>query len=104
MIMVPCIARLSVPDILSPFEIGADAVAILGCKDGECLYPTAEERLLARIRKAKEVLEEVGVEGERIDYWKTESSAEVSWTTFWELSRRKLDGILNRKSNEGSKP
>jgi NADPH-dependent glutamate synthase beta subunit-like oxidoreductase/coenzyme F420-reducing hydrogenase delta subunit len=96
-IMVPCIARLSVPDILSPFELGADSVSIFGCKDGECLYPTAEERLLARIRKAKEVLEEVGVEGERIDYWKTESSAEVSWTTFWEISRRKLDGILNTK-------
>jgi coenzyme F420-reducing hydrogenase delta subunit/Pyruvate/2-oxoacid:ferredoxin oxidoreductase delta subunit len=103
MIMVPCIARLSVSDILSPFELGADAVSILGCKDGECLYPTAEERLLSRIRKAKEVLEEVGVEGERIDYWKTESSAEVSWTTFWEISRRKLDGMVNIISKGGNK-
>jgi formate dehydrogenase beta subunit len=96
-IMVPCVARLSVPDILSPFELGADAVSIIGCKEGECLYPTAEERLLARIKKAKGVLEEVGVDGERIDYWKTESSAEVSWTTFWEISRRKLDVVINSK-------
>lgn len=92
-IMIPCIARLSVPDILSPFELGADGLTIIACSEGSCLYPTAEERLLGRIRQAKSVLEEVGVEGERIDYWKTEGSAEVSWTSFWEISRRKLHQI-----------
>jgi len=92
-ILIPCVARLSVPDILSPFELGADGLVIIGCSDGECLYPTAEERLLKRIRQAKGVLEEVGVEGDRIDYWKTEGSAEVSWSAFWEISRRKLNQI-----------
>jgi len=94
-IMVPCVARLSVSDILSPFERGVDGVTIIGCSEGSCLYPTAEERLLGRIRQAKGVLGEVGVEGERIDYWKTEGSAEVSWTSFWEISRRKLNNIIN---------
>ena len=89
-ITIPCVARLSVPDLLLPFERGADGLTIIGCSDGSCLYPTAEDRLLLRIRQAKRVLEEVGVEGERIDYWKTEASAEVSWTSFWEISRRKL--------------
>lgn len=89
-ILIPCVARLSVPDILSPFELGADGLAIIGCREGSCLYPTAEDRLLSRVRQAKKVLEEVGVEGERIDYWKTQGSAEVSWTAFWEISRRKL--------------
>ena len=93
-IMVPCVARLSVPDILSPFELGADGVTIIGCSGGSCLYPTAEEKLLGRVRQAKGVLEEVGVEGERIDYWKTEGSAEVSWTSFWEISKRKLQQIM----------
>ena len=94
-IMVPCVARLSVSDILSPFELGVDGVTIIACSEGSCLYPTAEERLLGRIRQAKGVLGEVGVEGERIDYWKTEGSAEVSWTSFWEISRRKLSQIIN---------
>lgn len=93
-IMVPCVARLSVPDILSPFELGADGVTIIGCSDGSCLYPTAEEILLTRIQKAKGVLEEIGLETERIDYWKTKGSAEVSWTSFWEISKRKLNQIL----------
>ena len=95
-IMVPCVARLSVPDILSPFELGADGVTIIGCSDGTCLYPTAVEKLLGRIRQAKRVLAEIGVESERIDYWKTEGSAEVSWTSFWEISRRKLIRIINK--------
>ena len=92
-IMIPCVARLSVVDILSPFELGADALSIIACSKGSCLYPTAEDRLLGRIRQAKSVLEEVGVEGEVIDYWKTEGSAEVCWTSFWEISRRKYHQI-----------
>jgi len=96
-ITIPCVARLSVPDILLPFERGADALTIIGCSEGSCLYPTAEERLLRKIHQAKQVLEEVGVEAERIDYWKTESSAEVSWTAFWEISKRKLLQIKNKE-------
>ena len=98
--MVPCVARLSVPDILSPFELGADGVTIIGCSDGTCLYPTAEEKLFRRIHQAKSVLEEIEVESERIDYWKTEGSAEVSWTSFWEISRRKLIRIINKTNVE----
>ena len=101
-VMVPCVARLSVPDMLSPFELGADGLTIIACKEDACLYPTAEERLLGRIRQAKNVLNEVGLEGERIDYWKTEGSAEVSWTSFWEISRRKLRHIEKGTVNHDS--
>jgi formate dehydrogenase beta subunit len=89
-VLVPCVGRLSVPDILAPFEHGADGVCIIACAEGECLYPTAEERLGARVEEAKRVLEEIGLSGERIDLWRTKDSAEVSWTAFWEISRRKL--------------
>jgi formate dehydrogenase beta subunit len=89
-VLVPCVGRLSVPDILAPFEHGADGVCIIACAEGECLYPTAEERLRARVEEAKRVLEEIGLSGERIDLWRTKDSAEVSWTAFWEISRRKL--------------
>ena len=99
-LMIPCVARLSVHDILSPFELGADAVIILGCSDGTCLYPTAEDRLLDRIRKAKDILEELELGGERIDYWKTDVSAESSWTSFWEISRRKLHYLKNNMTGK----
>jgi len=99
-VTVPCVARLSVVDMLRPFEVGADGVVIVACSQGTCLYPTAEERLLERVRQARSVLAEIGLEEERIDYWKTEGSAEVSWTAFWELSQKKLDRILRARRGE----
>jgi coenzyme F420-reducing hydrogenase delta subunit len=86
--------------MLLPFEQGADGVSIIACADGECLYPTAEERLGARVEEAKRILEEIGLSGERIELWRTRESAEVSWTSFWEISRRKLAGIGAEEQGE----
>jgi formate dehydrogenase beta subunit len=93
-VMVPCVARLSIPDILAPFELGADAVVIISCAEDECMYPTADDRLSARITRTKAFLDEIGLGSERLDHWKTQGSAEVSWTAFWELSKRKLKQVL----------
>jgi formate dehydrogenase beta subunit len=92
-VMIPCVARLSVADLLAPFEAGAEGLVVIACSEGSCLYPTAEVRLLDRVRQARKVLGEIGMDEERIDYWKTEGSAEVCWTAFWELSQRKLRRI-----------
>jgi NADPH-dependent glutamate synthase beta subunit-like oxidoreductase/coenzyme F420-reducing hydrogenase delta subunit len=92
-IMIPCVARLSVADLLSPFEVRAEAVVVIACQDGACLYPTAEERLLDRVRQAKQILSEIGMEPERIDYWKTDGKAESSWAAFWQFSRRKIQQL-----------
>lgn len=99
-VLVPCVGRLSVPDILAPFERGADGVCVITCSGGECLYPTAEARLGARVEEAKRVLEEIGLSGERIDLWRTRQSAEVSWTAFWEISRRKLEQMKAEQRGE----
>ncbi len=99
-VLVPCVGRLSVPDILAPFEHGADGVCIIACAEGECLYPTAEERLGARVEQARRVLEEIGMHGDRIALWRTQESAEVSWTAFWEMSRRHLALIKSEEQKE----
>jgi len=99
-VLVPCVGRLSVPDILAPFEHGADGVCIIACAEGECLYPTAEERLGARVEQARRVLEEIGLHGDRIALWRTQESAEVSWTAFWEMSRRHLALIKAEEQKE----
>ena len=96
-VLIPCVARLSAADLLAPFEVGADGLVIIACGEDSCLYPTAQDRLLRRVRQAKGILREIGLEEERIDYWKTEGSAEVSWTAFWTLSQRKLRVILSEK-------
>lgn len=92
-ITLPCVGRLSVVDILAPFEHGTDGVVIISCSEGKCLYPSVEERLASRIREARKVLEEIGFEKERIDHWKTQGSAEVSWSSFWSISRKKIAAL-----------
>jgi coenzyme F420-reducing hydrogenase delta subunit/Pyruvate/2-oxoacid:ferredoxin oxidoreductase delta subunit len=99
-IVVPCVARLSVVDLLGPFEVRADCVVVIACREGSCLYPTAEKRLLDRVRQAKGILKEIGMEEERIDYWKTDRSAETSWSAFWEFSRRKLSRMQKAPTGE----
>jgi len=89
-VLVPCVSRLSVPDMLAPFEMGADAVSVIACANGGCMYPTAEERLSMRVDQVKRILDEIGVGGERVDLWRTKETAEVSWSAFWEVSKRKL--------------
>jgi len=99
-VLVPCVGRLSVPDMLAPFEMGADGVCVIACADGECMYPTAEERLGQRVDQVKQILDEIGLDGERIDLWRTKDSAEVSWTAFWEISKRKLAHVEAKQRGE----
>jgi len=89
-IMVPCVARLKVTELLMPFELGADGVAVIACEEGECVYPTAEDRLEVRVRRAKQLLDEIGIGGGRMDLFKTKGSAEESWEELWEESRNKI--------------
>lgn len=89
-IMVPCVARLKLSELLMPFEHGADGVAVIACESGECVYPTAEDRLAVRVQRAKQLLDEVGIGGHRINLFQTRGSAEESWEELWEQSRRKI--------------
>jgi NADPH-dependent glutamate synthase beta subunit-like oxidoreductase len=45
-IMIPCVARLSLYDILVPFELGADGVSIIACSEGTCLF--LEDSIICR--------------------------------------------------------
>ncbi|MHC4479851.1 MAG: FAD-dependent oxidoreductase [Planctomycetota bacterium] len=99
-VMVPCVARLSVADLLRPFEMGVEGVVVIGCSEGACLYPTAEDRIAGCVERVRDVLSEIGLEQERIDFWKTDGSAEVSWSAFWELSRRKLQRVRSAQKGE----
>ena len=41
----------------------------------------------------KFILDEIGVGGDKIDHWKTETSAEESWAEFWQRSQEKLQSV-----------
>ncbi len=86
-VMIPCVSRLSTVDLLSPFELGADKVAVIACAENGCFYPGAEELLARRIKRAKKFLDEIGVGQDNVQLFKTDGSAEECWPRIWEEFR-----------------
>ena len=89
-VMVPCVGRLGSIDLVSPFELGADRVSIIACHETGCLYTGAEELLERRIQQARRFLDEIGVGGESLQFFRTHTSAEESWPQFWRESKEDL--------------
>jgi coenzyme F420-reducing hydrogenase delta subunit len=59
---------------MKAFEDGADAVFVAGCLEGQCHYLTGNLRARKRINYVKRLLEEVGIEGERLEIFNLSSA------------------------------
>jgi F420-non-reducing hydrogenase iron-sulfur subunit len=66
-IRLPCTGKTDIRYILEAFETGADGVYIVACPIGNCHHVRGNERSLARVRRAKKILDEIGLGGERLD-------------------------------------
>ncbi|NVM53962.1 MAG: hydrogenase iron-sulfur subunit [Candidatus Helarchaeota archaeon] len=65
-IRLPCVGRLSILDILTAFEYGADLILIFGCEEEKCHYLEGNSKTKVIIEVVKELLTEIGWESERI--------------------------------------
>jgi F420-non-reducing hydrogenase iron-sulfur subunit len=75
LIMVPCTGRVDIIHLLKAFEVGADAVFVAGCLEGECHYLTANIRAKKRVNKVKGDFTQMGViEPERLEMFNLSSS------------------------------
>ncbi len=86
-VMIPCVARLSTVDLVSPLELGADKIAVIACTEKGCFYPGAEELLARRIKRVKKFLDDIGVGQHNVELFKTDGSAEECWPLIWEQFR-----------------
>lgn len=66
-IRLPCGGKTDVRYILEAFEQGADGVYVVACPIGNCHHVRGNERGQARLNHARDILEEIGLEGERLD-------------------------------------
>ena len=62
----PCTGKVDVEYILKAFEEGADGVYIVACPIGNCHHVHGNVRATRRLTYARRLLEEVGIEGERL--------------------------------------
>lgn len=67
-IRVMCSGRIAPGLIFKAFELGADAVLVVGCPQGECHYVTGNEQAEKNIELAKGVLELLGISPQRIRF------------------------------------
>jgi len=62
-----CGGKLQVSALLKAFENGADGVCVIACPPDECHNVMGSQRAAHRVLAVRKALEELGVEGERIE-------------------------------------
>jgi F420-non-reducing hydrogenase iron-sulfur subunit len=68
-VKVPCTGTVDSLLILKAFESGADGVYLAGCLEGECNFLKGNLRAKKRVQYVKTLLEEVGLEGDRVQMY-----------------------------------
>jgi len=66
-IRVPCSGKVDITYIFRAFERGADGVFVAGCLKGGCHFVEGNLHAENRIKLAKEILEAIGIGGERLE-------------------------------------
>jgi F420-non-reducing hydrogenase iron-sulfur subunit len=73
-IELPCTAKLDILYVLRAFEDGADGVMVAGWLKGDCHYLEGNTNAKRRVENASNLLEEIGLEGQRIQMFNLSSA------------------------------
>ena len=65
-VRLPCTGKMDIRYVLEAFEQGADGVYVVACPIGNCHHVRGNERGQARMKRAAQLLEEIGLEKERL--------------------------------------
>ena len=67
LIRLPCTGKTDIQYLLTAFEQGADAVYVVACSLGNCHHVHGNERGQARVTRARQMLQAIGLEPERLE-------------------------------------
>jgi coenzyme F420-reducing hydrogenase delta subunit len=70
------------PHLLKAFENGADGVMVAGCLEGNCHYQTGNFRARARVRRVAEILDGIGIQGERVRMYNLSAGQGANFAAF----------------------
>lgn len=79
-VRLPCSGKSDVRYLLEAFEQGADGVYVVACPIGNCHHVRGNERGRARVRRAQEILDEIGIGGDRLEMFFMSGSQAHSFT------------------------
>jgi len=87
---LPCTGKVDIEYIMHAFEQGVDGVIVAGCLEGGCHFQEGNLRAKKRVALARQVLEEAGLEADRLEMFNL-SSAEGQ--TFAEIVETMTDRL-----------
>jgi len=73
-IRLPCTGKVDVIHLMKAFQKGADGVYVVGCLEGECHFLTGNLRAKKRVEYTKNLLNEIGIGGERLEMYNIAAS------------------------------
>ncbi|MBN1806172.1 MAG: hydrogenase iron-sulfur subunit [Sedimentisphaerales bacterium] len=73
-IRLPCTGKIDALHLMKSFEDGADGVFVAGCMEGECHFMEGNLRAKKRVTYVKRLLEEVGINPDRVEMFNLSSA------------------------------
>jgi F420-non-reducing hydrogenase iron-sulfur subunit len=89
-IVLPCTGKVDLIHLLRAFEKGADGVYVVGCLEGACQFTSGNLRARKRVEQAREILEKIGVGGDRVQMYNLSSSEAPRFVQIAEEMTRKI--------------
>lgn len=74
MVRYPCTGKVDVLHLLRGLESGADGVCVIGCLEGNCHFEKGNLYAKRRVYYAKKLIQELGLEPERVEMFNMSSS------------------------------
>lgn len=71
---LPCTGKLDMQYVMKAFEAGVDGVIVAGCLEGGCHFQEGNLRAKKRVALARQVLEEAGLEPDRLEMFNLSSA------------------------------
>lgn len=88
-VKLPCTGKLDLLYLLKAFEQGADAAMVVACQKGTCHHIEGNLRAEKRVQRAKALLDEIGLGGERVEiFFVTGSQGSAFAAAVEEMTRR----------------
>jgi coenzyme F420-reducing hydrogenase delta subunit len=69
LVKLPCTGKTDIRYLLKAFEDGADGVYVVACPKGNCHHVRGNERGELRVQRAKQMLDEIGLGGDRLNIY-----------------------------------
>ncbi|MFP4545516.1 MAG: hydrogenase iron-sulfur subunit, partial [Methanomassiliicoccales archaeon] len=78
-IRTPCTGRVNMNHLLTAFAHGAQGVMVAGCMEGDCHYVDGNLAAREKVEKIREMLDLMGIGGDRVEMYNMSSSDAGKW-------------------------